>query len=349
LPLATQLTPPASAATDSLASSRMVTLPDLAHLAAPDTTSPDVPGPLKYNGSSGAPTVGTNGVGGGGVGGGIGVVTGAPKIYLIFWGTQWGAQSTNAASDVVFANDPAGAAAPVQELFKGIGTGNEGWSRVMTQYCEGVPAGSTSCPATAPHVGYPTSGALAGVWYDDRAAAPDAASLSQLGQEAIDAATHFGNTTAAANRNAQYAILSATGTHPDGFPTTGFCAEHGSSDTGSTVSPYGPLAMTNDPYVLDAGVNCGENFLHAGTAGIDDGFTIAYAHEYAETLTDPLPQIPGGGWYDAVNQENGDKCAWIRSGQGAVQDVTFTTGTFAMQSTWANDFGAIGGCEISHS
>ena len=44
----------------------------------------------------------------------------------------------------------------------------------MTQYCDGstVAAGATSCPSGAPHVGYPSGGAFAGVWYDNSAAEP---------------------------------------------------------------------------------------------------------------------------------------------------------------------------------
>jgi serine protease len=74
--------------------------------------------------------------------------------------------------------------------------------------------------------------------------------------------------------------------------------------------------------------------------------TIVGGHEYAETITD---EYPPGGWNDSALNEDGDKCAWIASGQGASQNITFTTGTFAVQSTWANDFnGGRGGCEVSH-
>ncbi len=187
-------------------------------------------------------------------------------------------------------------------MFKGLGTGGEQWSGVMTQYCEGVSAGAQTCPATAPHVAYPHGGALAGVWVDESAASPAQASGDQLAQEAINAATHFGNTTAADNRDASYVILSPTGTHPDGFNTqTGqdFCAWHDwngdstLSGSGAVSSPDGDVAFTNMPYVTDAGVNCGANFVRSGTAGKLDGASIVEGHEYAETITD---QNPPGGW-----------------------------------------------------
>ena len=276
---------------------------------------------------------------------GVGVTTSAPKVYLVFWGSQWGSAATNAKGDTTLSNDPAGAAPVVQEFFKGLGTNSEGWSKVMTQYCEGVSSGTTTCPSTAPHVGYPTGGALAGVWYDNSAAAPSQATQTQLGQEAVNAAGHFGNTTAASNRNAEYAILSPTGTHPDGFNTTtsNWCAWHDWTGDVSVNSPYGGIAFANDPYQLDMGSSCGQNFVNSGAAGNTDGFTIVFGHEYSETITD---QFPAGGWTDIQGEENADKCAWISSGTGASQNITLSTGSFAVQSTWGNDKSQ---CEISHA
>jgi len=281
----------------------------------------------------------------GGGNSGVGVTTGAPKVYLVFWGTQWGTAGTNAKGDTTLTNDSAGAASVVQEFFKGLGTNNEGWSKVMSQYCEGVSAGTTTCPATAPHVGYPTGGALAGVWYDNSAAAPSQATGDQLAQEAIKAAGHFGNTTAASNRNAQYAILSPSGTHPDGFntATSNWCAWHDWTGDFNVTSPYGGIAFANDPYQLDMGSSCGQNFVNSGAAGNTDGFTIVFGHEYSEVITD---QFPAGGWTDIQGSENADKCAWISSGTGKSQNIALSTGSFAVQSTWGNDKSQ---CEITHA
>jgi serine protease len=289
---------------------------------------------------------------GGGVSG-VGVTTGAPRVYLVFWGSQWGTQGTNSAGNVTLSGDPSGVAPYVEAFMKGLGTGGELWSGVMTQYCQGVSTGAQTCPASSTqHVGYPTGGAFAGVWVDESAAAPATASGHQIGQEAVNAATHFGNTTATANRNVQYVIISPHGTDPDNYETQGFCAWHdytGDSTLsgGAVSSPDGPLAFTNLPYIPDAGSSCGQSFVNAGSAGMLDGVSIVEGHEYAETITD---QFPAGGWTDSSGAENGDKCAWISSGQGASQNITLTTGTFAVQSTWANDFnGGAGGCEVSHS
>ncbi len=286
---------------------------------------------------------------GGGISG-VGVTTGAEKVYLVFWGSQWGTQSTNGSGYVTFSGDPKAVAPDLQAFFKGLGTGGETWSGVMTQYCQGISAGATSCPAAnTSHVGYPTGGALAGVWEDTSKAAPSAASAHQLAQEAESAATHFGNATTAANRNAQYVIVSPTGTDPDSYEIQGFCAWHDYSgdstmDGGGAVSGS-LLAFTNLPYIPDAGASCGQGFVNS--PGTLDGVTIVEGHEYAETITD---QFPAGGWLDSQGEEDGDKCAWISSGQGASQNIKLTTGSFAVQSTWANDFnGGAGGCEISHA
>ena len=282
----------------------------------------------------------------------IGVTSGAPKVYLVFWGTQWGTEGTNSNGYATFTGDPNHAAPYIQAWIKGLGTNGELWSGVMTQYCDGsqVAVGATSCPSGAPHVGYP-SGALAGIWYDNSAASPSQASGKQLAAEAVKAAGHFGNTTQASNRYAQYVILSPTGTHPDGFntPGGGFCAWHDyNGDTtlsggGAAPSPYGDIAFTNMPYVADLGASCGANFVSNSL----DGYSIVGGHEYAETLTD---QNPAGGWVNNTGssftgQENGDECAWISSGQGAAALVAFSTGSFAMQSTWSNDTNR---CDISH-
>lgn len=267
---------------------------------------------------------------GGGIDG-IGVTSGVPRVYLVFWGSQWAS-----------GGDPNGAATYLQNLFRGIGTGGEQWSGTMTQYCDGpdVAKGASTCDTTTnPHVGYPNSGALAGVWVDTGAAAPANATAAQIAQEAVAAAAHFGNTSAASNRFVQYLIVSPSGTHPDGFNTSGasFCGWHD-----YTQSASGDLAYTNMPYVSDAGSACGVNFVNGGAAGVLDGFSIVAGHEYAETLTD---QNPPGGWTAASGAENGDECAWISSGQGAAANVTMSTGAFPMQSTWSNDTNR---CDISH-
>jgi hypothetical protein len=270
---------------------------------------------------------------GGGIDG-IGVTTGQEKVYLVFYGSQWGTQSTNANGDITLSGDPSGAAPYLQEFFKGLGTNGELWSGVMTQYCDGVAVGAQSCPASnTEHVAYPTGGALSGVWVDESTASPAAATGHQLGVEAVNAAAHFGNTTQALNRDAQYVIISPHGTDPDNYETQGFCAWHdynGDSTLsgGPVSSPYGDIAFTNLPYIPDAGASCGQNFVNSGSTGTLDGVSIVEGHEYTETITD---QNPAGGWTDSSGEEIGDKCAWIN-----LQNTKMGGGTFPTQPLWSN-------------
>ncbi|WP_220040712.1 hypothetical protein [Streptomyces tateyamensis] len=285
---------------------------------------------------------------GGGIGG-VGVIDGHSKVYLIFYGTQWGTQSTDSGGNATFSGDPSHVAATTQKMFKGIGTGNEKWSADLTQWCDGsgVSRGATKCPSTASFVPYQTGGVLSGVWYDNSAASPSSASGHQLGQEAVKAAAHFGNTTAASNRHTYYVVLSPHNTNPDGY-FNNYCAWHdytGDSTLsgGAVSSPYGPLAFSNQPYNTDMGASCGVGFVNS--PGTLDGWTMTLGHEWHETMSD---QFPAGGWTNASSgAENSDECAWIAAGQaGGAANVAMGTGTFTEQASWSNDTNS---CAITHA
>ncbi|MER6333135.1 Ig domain-containing protein, partial [Streptomyces sp. NPDC001034] len=288
---------------------------------------------------------------GGGVDG-IGVQSGHSKVYLVFYGSQWGTQSTNGNGDSTFSGDPDGAAPVAQEMFKDIGTGNELWSADLTQWCDGpnVSSGATSCPSNANFIPYQSGGVLSGVWYDNSAASPSAATGHQLGQEAVNAAAHFGNTTAASNRDAYYVILSPHNTNPDSYQGQ-YCAWHDyngdSTLTGGPVSSsYGDIAFSNQPYNMDSGSGCGVGFVNS--PGTLDGWTMTLGHEWHEMMSD---QNPAGGWTNHTGssyngQENSDECAWLSPGTtGGAANVTMGTGTFAEQASWSNDTNS---CAISH-
>jgi hypothetical protein len=139
------------------------------------------------------------------------------------------------------------------------------------------------------------------------------------------------------NARVQYVIATASGNNASGFGTQ-YCAWHS-----STSSTYGNIAYTNVPYMTDAGGSCGANF---NGLGANAGITIVSGHELAETISD---QFPNGGWLDLGGAENGDKCAWITSGQGASANITLSTGTFPVQSLWSNAFNnQAGGCVVSY-
>ena len=303
------------------------------HNASPATTGPET---LSY---------------GGGIDG-IGVQSGHSKVYLVFYGNQWGSQSTDSGGNLTFSGDADGAAPVAQKMFKGIGTGSELWSADLTQWCDGpnVSSGATSCPSNAAFVPYQSGGVLSGVWYDNSTASPSAATGHQLGQEAVNAAAHFGNTTASANRDAYYVILSPHGTNPDNYQGQ-YCAWHDyngdSSLTGGAVSSnYGDIAFSNQPYNMDSGSGCGVGFVNS--PGTLDGWTMTLGHEWHEMMSD---QNPAGGWTNHTGssyngQENSDECAWIAAGTaGGAANVTMGNGTYTEQASWSNDTNA---CAISH-
>ena len=256
----------------------------------------------------------------GGVGG-IGVET-APKLYLVFWGSQW------------TGNDPSGEAGILENFYSG--AGGSSWLNSVTQYCQGVASGTYFCNGAGQAAGNPST-LYAGAWSDNGSPAPSSPTQSQLAAEAVKAAQHFGNTGSGSNTTTQYVIATSTGNSMNGFGTQ-WCAWHS-----STSSSYGNIAYTNLPYITDAGASCGANF---NGLGPNAGITIVGGHEMGETISD---QFPNGGWLDSGGSENGDKCAWISSGQGASADVSFRTGTFPVQSLWSNAFNNdAGGCVLSY-
>jgi hypothetical protein len=300
-------------------------------------SSPSVPGREIYMPTRGMVEKAQNAAGGhggkpaallsyhGGVAG-SGVVTGADAVYLVAWGSGWGSNGSN---------DPSGEVALLQSFFAHVGGSN--WNASVTQYCQGVAVGTTNCGTSGTHAVNPGGTLLGGaVWFDTANAAPAHPSQTDLANEAIRAAAHFGQTTAAANTTRQYVILTATGNGASGAGSS-YCAWHS-----STSSTYGTLAYTNMPYVTDFGGTCGAGF---NGLGPNAGITIVEGHEFAETETDIYPN---GGWLDSKGAENGDKCAWISSGQGASASVSLNGTSFPVQSLWSNAFnGNRGGCVLS--
>jgi serine protease len=256
--------------------------------------------------------------------GGVGVET-APKVYLVAWGSQWGTNGSN---------DPSGEVDILQGFFGH--AGSSGWLNSVTQYCQGVASGTTTCPTNSQHAGNP-AGIYATTWFDSTSAAPAHPTQTQLAAEAVKAAQHFANGSST-NATVQYVIATATGNSASGFGTQ-YCAWHS-----STSSANGNIAYTNLPYITDAGASCGANFNNLGPKA---GITIVGGHEMAETITD---QFPNGGWLDRNGEENADKCAWISSGQGASASVTLTGGaSYPVQSLWSNAFNSgRGGCVLSY-
>lgn len=252
----------------------------------------------------------------------IGVET-APNVYLVFWGWD--------ATDNPF-GDPTGEQTYLINFLNGLYTSGEHWHDSTLQYCQGVSAGATSCPAGSQFVGSPTAPMLGAgnvhVWWDNSPSQAEGYSIVSVNvnngipAEAYKAAVHFGNTTAASNVNSQYIIAFPPKRWPQGFGAY-YCAYHSYNSTAA-----GDVAFTVLPYMSDFGVTCGANSVNSGTQGQKDGISIVEGHEYAETITD---QFPSGGWLNDNGEENGDICAWT-----GLHNITLPTGTFAVQPLYSN-------------
>jgi Putative Ig domain/Ricin-type beta-trefoil lectin domain len=232
-----------------------------------------------------------------------------PHVYLLLWGPNW---STDPGQEAT--------ATYLENFYSGLGVEPEdNWSTVMTQYKD------SSGPPTF------TGPVLVGTWHDT-SSPPTGGELGQVGLAAeADAFTKSQGIADVAD--AQVVVATQSGTCPDGFAAPmctggsggGYCGWHSSSN-----EPY-----INLPYILDAGAECGEDFVNPD--GTDDGFSIVAGHEYAETVTDPEPT---SGWWDSADPSGGeiaDKCAF----SAFSHDVTLSTGTYAMQPLWSNN---TGGC-----
>jgi hypothetical protein len=225
-----------------------------------------------------------------------GPVAHTSRVYLLFWGTQWN-------------SDPDGVEAYLYYYTNGICSSGDYWVSVTFQYFD-TSGGTPTCN---------DGSAFQGWAQDVGGPAPYNASQAQIAAEAVAGADYFG----ALGTDAQVVVISPSGTHPDGFPYTGFCAWHS-----YTFDPYGnEVSYTNLPYVLDAGSGCGANSVQ----GPLDGFSIVEGHEFAETQTDPMLNA----WYDSGGAEIGDKCAWT----GLFAQST-PWGTFAQQPLWDNSTGS---------
>jgi hypothetical protein len=110
--------------------------------------------------------------------------------------------------------------------------------------------------------------------------------------------------------NTLYVLYLPSGTSVSmggGRSCTAFCGYHDS--IGSAIF-YGVL-----PYPGCSGCLGGMQAFEA--------LTVTSSHELAEAITDP---VPGTGWYDDVNGEIGDVCAW----------QTETIAGYSVQKEWSN-------------
>jgi len=219
-----------------------------------------------------------------------------PKVYFIFWGyKKYG--------------DP-DKVAKLLEAYAKV-EGGSPHNNDYTQYYDIV--GSKTNHITNP------KGQLGGAWFDNKNPVPENPTDAQVAQESLAGVAQFGYDV-----NASYVVATPHGHSSQGFGTQ-FCAYHSSVQQGSNLVSY-----TNLPYMPDAGVACGANFMAApkDETAVDEGVTIVEGHEYGESITDPNP---GLGWYDFTYGEIGDICAWMD-----IANDKFGKKIYTMQPMYSN-------------
>ncbi len=321
-----------------------------------------------------------------------GAVQTHPRVYVVYWG--WGDKgawpSTDKCTAETFSEGTLKATLPCDPNGSGKYTanfynqmGDTGWAGTQTQYYQTAPVtGGTAnqyIDTSDPHW-------LKGMWVDNfnsitglpktngsNPAGPTN-TYTDLAAEAGRAVKYFeahGQLTASQLGQTNIVVMQPYNYSDPNAVSTGYCAFHDWVAKGFEGDIYDPkytsgeqgFAYTNLPDLLainSSGINvCGENAVNAGTAGINDGFSIAGGHEVMETITDPgAEDIQGsgttaqylGGWYDTIDaDENGDKCAWVGENPltaqepvlpipGAMGDITGNGGgNYAVQSLWSND------------
>jgi hypothetical protein len=229
----------------------------------------------------------------------------SPHIYILFWG-DWSS-----------AGDPYNVQNYLWRFYSGVG--GSAWNDLNTQYGYGCGAGAIGC-ASGVRNQNPT-GQLRNYAYDS-SYVPVNPTFADVAAEAAKAKRYFKD----ASVNAQYVIATPTG-HRDQYSiNNSFCAWHN-----YTWVDNSPISFTSMPYLPDLGRTCGANQVNAGSAGVLDGVSILAGHEYVESATDPFLDA----WSDSAKAENADKCLQWTLG-GYFRNVTFSTGTFAVEPNWSN-------------
>jgi hypothetical protein len=300
------------------------------------TTQDQIQNDLIYHGGNAGP-------------GAIGVIQ-KPKMYLIYWGTEWQQGFTTA--------DTNGTLYSSKQLINYVnsyaaGLGGSSYANIQTQYCNGVLPSATNCIGGTGFVTNPKR-QFGGYWIDPTPVPSDIVTLGlaenlvddPLAQEAIKASGHFGY-----DPDAVYIIVTPPTEIGTGQPV--YCGYHSQTTSVDGLgNPYRleyafiPWQNTNWPVL---GEGCGMHNVNATSNsfgnGVFDSWSIVIGHEYEEAVTDP-DNFAGvqDGWNDAQTNENGDKCAWLDT-----QNIMLGGHKFAVQPLWSNEaYDATGnGCVVS--
>ncbi|MGN6254357.1 MAG: hypothetical protein ACTHO8_05175 [Solirubrobacterales bacterium] len=198
-----------------------------------------------------------------------------PKIFLIFWGSNWNTSDT-------------GVKKALEGFYQGVtGTGTfSEWSGILKQYC-----GPTGCPV-------PNGATIGGVWIDPEHLHPSSVCdegpnpFTCTGQSVygeVNRAVYLPGSAWSAeanNPNAQFIVIPAKyTTYVNGwFPAEKrkqFCGYHGRFENATyTFLPDIADESATNPF---GGTTC----LYSGDGTTTNAETGVAAHEFAESVTDP--------------------------------------------------------------
>jgi serine protease len=303
---------------------------------SPDGTVASLSNDIIYHGGSAGP-------------GAIGVQI-KPAVYLIYWGPDWAT-----GFNVQDINGRTFSSKTLQSYLNSFfgNVGGTPWAAVQTQYCRGVPAGTTSC-AGMPGAEFVTNPKhqLKGVWTDPTPVPDDIVTLGlaenlvddPIAMEAMRASGHFGY-----DPDATYIVMTPPRTIGTGQPV--YCGYHTQTTSINGIGnpyriEYSFIPFLNADWVVGS---CGANSVNATSNsfgnGVFDGYSIVVGHEYSEAVTDPDNFFAiQDGWNDDQTSENADKCAWYHT-----QNIRAGGHDYAIQPTWSNEAFDAGqdGCAVS--
>jgi hypothetical protein len=134
--------------------------------------------------------------------------------------------------------------------------------------------------------------------------------------------------------NAVYFVLTA----PDVKESSGFCTQYCGWHTHATISGMDiKYAFIGNP-ATQCLSSCSEQTVSSPNGDLGaDAMASIISHELEEAVTDP----DLNAWYDRRGQENADKCAWTfgttyKATNGSLANVKIGTKDYLIQQNWVN-------------
>lgn len=215
-----------------------------------------------------------------------------PRVYVVFWGSEWGSPDTKGMPSA----DPLGAAPVVVDFFSRLGGKGDTWSPILTQYCSGTKINDKSCGPGSRKMPRMTKSPLRGWWVDTSPGPAQSDVDNRMGawnEVTSRALQHFG----AAHPDDIVVLML-----PPGTSSANCSAFHASADTATN----GLRPIIAIPYPLPACPNSRPPSCVLGQPEClpttEVAITQAASHEYAEVVTNPFP-------YNCMNTTG--ICGWI--------------------------------------